>query len=90
MYNKLRASSRHILRELCISTSVKAKNDTGRPNGLVPSLILFGELAKIPRMPHPSLSPTTHPTAHAIARAAFETAVAKRRIQTSLSPQPPK
>lgn len=87
--NQGRASSLQVLRDLYLSSSFKATNDTAGPSSLYPSLLFFGILSKLPYVPNPSLSHTTCLTAQTIAQNELETAIAKRCIQTSLSHQPP-
>lgn len=68
---------------------LQAMNHTAESNGLVPSLLLFGEMPQVPHTPNLCLFPATCRTAFLAARKEYELAVAKRRIQTALHSQPP-
>lgn len=85
VYKTLYASAPQMRRELSLSISVKAMNDTMGPNRSVPSLLLFGELPKMPQISRPNLSPNSLLIAQSVARAKFETAISKKRIHSAVS-----
>lgn len=69
---------------MCLSINVKVMNDTADQNGLVPSLLLFGEMRNIPYSHQGLLYPSERHKAMDIARNQFEGEIAKRRVQTAL------
>lgn len=89
LYNKIRATTPNISKAMSLSTAIKVMNDTAGPNGLVPSLLLFGEMPRIPHVPQTSISPSDRHRAIHAARKEFEVITAKSRVQTALTHKPP-
>lgn len=51
VYNKFRADNATISRQYALQLAVKATNDTAGPSELVPTLLVFGILPRIPLLP---------------------------------------
>lgn len=51
IYNKVIADDPHIDRNLALQLAAKASNDTAGPSGLVPTLLVFDVLPRIPLVP---------------------------------------
>jgi hypothetical protein len=54
VFNKIRLENPQVQREYCLAAVVHAINSTAGPEGLIPSLLVFG---LIPRLPSPSITP---------------------------------
>ena len=73
-----------------LAISVKAMNDTVGPEGLVPSLLVFGALPRLP-----TISPRDYPShkermrAMIVARNEHEKIVARNRVRVGISRRPP-
>lgn len=92
IFNRVRENSPALDAEICLKIATKAMNDTMNPEGLVPSLLVFGTL---PRFPPSSTSLPTHNNrmqAMATARIEMTNITAKLRVQQALRaklpPQP--
>lgn len=59
-------------------------NSTEVPNGLVPPLLLIGEVPKISELPYPIFSANTWLIARSVASAKFETATVKKCFNIAL------
>ena len=51
-YKKFHLAHPNLPKELSLSMAVKDMNEVAGPNGLLPSLMLFGAIPKIPHIPH--------------------------------------
>jgi len=82
-YVRLRTSLPNERKELLLQLAVKANNDTVGPEGLTPSLLVFGS---IPKPARHTLAPTSLERARAIddARKEVNKAVARSRVQFGL------
>lgn len=78
-----------IPKELSLALSVKAMNDTAGPKGLVPSLLLFGEIPRIPHTPKEHVDANVRIKAMETARNEYETILAQTRVRTTLNKRPP-
>ena len=76
-YDKVRKDFAHLGDELILAIAVKAVNDTAGPYGLVPSLLVFGMLPRIPND-----EPRVHPQQHDRLRAAL---AARREFERIIS-----
>lgn len=85
IYQKVRHTSPQTSKEFCPSIALKTMNDTYGPNGLVPSLLPFGEMPKIPTTPHTEISLPDRHNMILSARQEFESIIAKQRIHSALS-----
>ena len=86
-YRKMRTDHPNADKKLTLSMAVKAMNETLGPEGLVPSLLVFGEYPEInlPGEPHQTRPSTDERAALAqTARAEMERIMAKLRIQRAL------
>lgn len=89
VYNKVKLTHPQLPKELVLALSVKALNDTAGPNGLVPSLLLFGVMPRIPT--EPATYPDTNARIQAMEspRDELEVINARARVQQSLKKSPP-
>jgi len=90
IYNKVRHEYPKLPVDVSLALSVKAMNDTVGPDGLVPSLLVFGVLPKLP-----SISPRDFPEhkervrAMMTARKKYEQLVSLARVQLGILKRPP-
>lgn len=89
VYNKVRETSPKLSRESSLSTAVKVMNDTAGPNGLVPPLLLFGELPHISHNLQLQISFFERHKSMATARKEFELVISRRRVCSAISHRPP-
>lgn len=52
IYNKVKTDTPRLSGRQALSLSIKAINDTARPNGLVPTLLVLGVMPRLPIRPH--------------------------------------
>ncbi len=71
--------------ELILKLAVKAMNDTMGPNGLVPSLLVFGVLPRFPAVSTNLPNQEDRMKALEIARSEMEAFVAEARVRTALN-----
>lgn len=57
LFNKIRADAPRIFGSIGLSTVVKVMNDAAGPNILIPSLLSFGIMPRIPYIPHKNMPP---------------------------------
>ena len=89
VYNKVNTSHPELPKELGLAMTVKAINDTAGPNGLVPTLLLFGVM---PRIPHePAVFPDNNARIKEMeaARKELEIIAAKARVRQSMTKKTP-
>lgn len=75
-------------KELYLALAVKSMNDTASPNGLVPSLLLFGAM---PPIPGSNLAYSSHfqsQSALEVARKEYEQIITKARVKLALTKRP--
>lgn len=84
LYNKVRGTCHPFFKAICLSTAVKVMNDTVGPNGSVLSLLLSGELSRIPYTPQSHLSSTQRQRATEAARHEFESKISKNQIRSAI------
>lgn len=75
--------------EIALQLSVKSMNDTMGPEGLVPSLLVFGQLPRFPPHSTPLLSHSERMNAMTIARKEMANITARLRIQKALKSKLP-
>ena len=89
IYNKIRASHPSVQPDIALRLACRAMNDTMGPDGLVPTLLVFGALPRLPTS-H-SANPTQEERQRALttARREYETVIAARRIREALRARVP-
>lgn len=90
VFNKVRADSPELSEELSLALSLKAVNDTAGPNGLVPTLLVFGVIPRIPLRASQLPNQIVRMNAMADARKEMEQIVARSRIAAALNWNVPK
>ena len=89
VFNKVSLTYPQQPKELCLAFTVKAINDTAGPNGLLPSLLVFGML---PRMPDDDYTPLNQHERVALmktARDEYESVIAERSVNVALKKNTP-
>lgn len=88
-YNKVKLTHPQLSKELRLSMALKALKDTAGPNGLVPTLLMFGVMPRIP--PAPAAYPDTNARLEAMQAACDELEVinARARVRQALKKRPP-
>lgn len=84
IYNKIREDVPDIVPTLALQLTVKAMNDTTGPEGLVPSLLVFGILPRFPPTSTRLLSHVDRMEAMELARLEMHSITAKLKIQKAL------
>ena len=84
IFLKVETSYPHLPKRVILKLSVKAMNDTMGPNGLVPSLLVFGMLARFPIVNSSLPDQRDRMKAMQLARLEMETFVAEERITTAM------
>jgi hypothetical protein len=87
VYSKITSEYPSLSRELRLSITVKALNDTAGPVGLVPSLLVFGTLPRTPDAPKEFPAQRARLQAMKTARAEYERLISIERIQRGLRKQ---
>lgn len=89
IYNKVRMESPSLSSRMALSLSVKATNDTAGPSGLVPSLLVFGVMPRLP-VRHAAIPYHTKRMRAAIsARKEMTEVISKRRLDYALQHRVP-
>jgi hypothetical protein len=83
IYNKLSISFSDRPKSLRLAMTIKALNDTAGPNGLVPSLLLFGTYPRLPDQQH--FDNRARTAMLKSAREEYETIQAKQRVNLALN-----
>jgi Reverse transcriptase (RNA-dependent DNA polymerase) len=90
VFNKIRLENPQFQRDDCLAATVQAINSTAGPEGLIPSLLVFG---LIPRLPSPSITPLLTQQQRfkmiSSARAEYQLILARLRIRLGLHTRPP-
>lgn len=89
IYNKIRTTSSSLSKESVLRLGLKAMNDTAAPNGLVPSLLVFGVLPRLPIANHSFPDQVARMNVLQIARKEMETVVAQLRVRQALNSRIP-
>ena len=89
VYKKVSLMYPTLSKELRLSLSVKAMNDTAGPNRIVPSPILLGEILHIPHMPHSNADIDTRMQQMRTARREYENIVVQSRVRQTLQLKSP-
>ena len=89
VYNKVHLTHPELPKELRLSMAVKAINDTAGPNGLIPSLLLFGAMPKMPHVPHENPEVNARFKAMKTARGEYEKIISKSRVDQALKRKVP-
>lgn len=84
VFAKIRADDPTISTELALSTAVRAVNDTAGPSGLVPTLLVYGTMPKIPINASKLPDQKSRMKAMANARKEMSTIVARDRVDRAL------
>lgn len=84
VYNKVSLSFPQAPAQLRLCTAVKAINDTAGPDGLVPTLLLFGELPDLPGTGAKHTDTAERFQMMQAAREEYEDLVSRSRVQTAL------
>lgn len=84
IFSKFRNAEPTILPEMALTIAQKSLNDTMEPNGLVPTLLVYGILPCFPVADADFPDQQAFMRALAVARREMETVVAKLRISRSL------
>ena len=84
IYRKVRQEHSNLSTSFALSLSVKAMNDTGGYNGLVPTLLVFGALPRNLVTPIDLLAKVKRMRAMKLARKELSKAVAKERVSMAL------
>ena len=89
IFKKAKMHHPELTKELTLSLSVKAMNDTAGPDGLIPTLLVFGALPRVPGLS--SESPTQKERLRALetARSEFRKIIAENRLDKALQKKPP-
>jgi len=90
IYMKLRRDYPKLTPKLLLAMAIKAVNDSAGPEGLVPSLLVFGTMPKLPnvaRLEHETQKNRLR--AATTARLEYEKIVCARRVQLALKSRPP-
>lgn len=89
IYNKVRASIPSLSKKVSLALAVKASNDTAGPSGLVPSLLVFGVMPRLPIRPAALPSHVDRMRAAVLARKEMIDIVAKQRLETAANRRVP-
>jgi hypothetical protein len=89
VYNKIRMENPCVPIDVCLQAAVYAINSTASPEGLVPSLLVFGILPKLPSIPGQCFPNRERMRINEVARKEYEVIVAKQRIHLGLNKKPP-
>ena len=89
IYSKIRTDVPSIDPSMALKLANKTMNDTMGPEGLVPSLLVFGLLPRFPPSSTPLLSHAARMEAMEIARLEMADIVAKQKIQRALRSRAP-
>lgn len=84
IYTKFRADTPSICPDLAVKLATKAMNDTLGPEGLVPSMLVFGVLPHFPPASTPLLSHTDRMHAMEVVRLEMTNISSKLRLQRAL------
>ena len=84
IYERVRATVTSIDAETALRLAVKTMNDTMGPDGLVPTLLVYGSLPRLPTSEEDAADQKTRTRALEVARREYEGIVAQRRIATAL------
>ncbi len=84
VFLKIRQQYPRLESEVCLRLALKACNDALGPNGLVPTLLVYGSLPSLPIPLQTDMDQKYRMEALATARAEMETIVAAQRIQKGL------
>jgi len=85
LYNKIRFSIPNLEMQLCLRLALKAMNDTMNPEGLVPSLLVFGVLPRFPAVNTQLPNQVERMRALEVARAEMESITAELRLRKALN-----
>jgi hypothetical protein len=89
IYRKLREENPGAEREVLLQCAVPAINSTLGPDGLVPILLVYGQLPRVPSLASiPPLTVKQRFSLMTTARAEYEQWVAQQRVATGLSKKP--
>lgn len=83
IFNKAKADNHQLLDEDVLVLSTKALNDTVGPNGLVPTLLVFGILQRIPFALTELSTKVQRKKSMATARSEMSTLVAKSKLKSA-------
>jgi hypothetical protein len=86
---KLKLDHPLVLDAVRLAMAVHAMNITAGPEGIVPSLLVFGKLPKVPHVDSVPPNKADRLVEMHAARAAYEQILAQRRIAAALSKRPP-
>jgi hypothetical protein len=90
IYRKLRDENPDVQKEVLLQCAVFAMNSTLGPDGLVPMLLVYGQLPRVPSLAStPILTVKQRISLMATARAEYEQWVAQQRVAIGLSKKPP-
>ena len=86
IYNRIKVQHEGLSKNIRLSIAVNAVNNTAGPDGLVPTLLLFGAMPRIGLPEAKYLHPTQKErfSAMASARKEMETITAQRRVKQAL------
>lgn len=89
IYTKIRIEYPSLSRITTLSLAVHALNNTAGPDGLIPTLLVFGTIPKLPIGNLETMQPTQrdHFAALKSARKEMETIVANQRVRLALKPR---
>lgn len=85
VYRKVRASHAAVPQEAVLGMAVAAMNQTAGPRGLVPTLLVFGLIPRMPIAPLPLPTQQERMKAMEAARREMQALVAKARVRTALA-----
>jgi hypothetical protein len=90
VYQRVRAENPYVPISSCLAAAIFALNSTSGPEGLIPALLVFG---MIPKLPSPSIVPLLNQNRRfkmlRAARDEYAAIVAKLRVQYGLNTRPP-
>jgi hypothetical protein len=90
VYQRVRMTNPDVPRDICLSAAVHAINSTAGPEGLVPALLVFG---MIPKLPAPHMTPLLNQRRRFkmmnAAREEYRNVVSKLRVQHGIRTRPP-
>lgn len=84
LYDKVRADNVNLSEERALSLAVKACNDTAGPKGLVPTLLVFGTMPRMPLRPHELPGNVSRLKSMIAARKEATQLIAQSRIATAI------